>query len=153
MIDIRVAESESEWRGCFGTLRELRPHLTEDDFLSAVKRMQAQGFALAYTSRPIYGCVAGFRLMEMLATGKVLYVDDLITAAAHRSLGLGALMLRWLKDHARANQCQYLELDSGAARERAHRFYRREGFEGVAQHFSLPILAGQPWTEESQAKS
>ena len=39
--------------------------------------------------------------MEMLATGRTLYVDDLVTDEAQRSRGYGKAMLDWLQAHAR----------------------------------------------------
>ena len=90
--------------------------------------------------------VAGFRPMEMFSTGPILYVDDLVTAAAHRGKKYGSALLAFLNEHAKKLGCKYLELDSGTQRLDAHRFYRREGLEEVALHFSKPTGAGPRWT-------
>lgn len=69
-----------------------------------------------------------------------MYVDDLVTDAAERSKGYGgAVLLRWLADHATANGCGELHLDSGVQRKEAHRFYGREDFEVSAYHFRKRI--------------
>jgi GNAT superfamily N-acetyltransferase len=85
-------------------------------------------------------CVAGFVVGTKLAWSKHLYVDDLVTAAQHRSRGAGAKMISWLKAHALELGCQQLHLDSGVQRFEAHRFYLREGFNIGSHHFSITDL-------------
>ena len=137
---VRVATSDEEIAACFPVMRELRLHLEEADFLARVRRQEAEGYRLAYAELA-GGCVAvaGFRISEFLAYGRILYVDDLVTAAAHRSTGLGKLLLDWLADHAREAGCAQLHLDSGTQRRAAHRFYHREGLEIVNFHFARPV--------------
>lgn len=84
-------------------------------------------------------CVAGYRLQELLAYGKVLYVDDLITDETARSRDFGKRMLDWLVEEARKNDCEKLHLDSGVQRYDAHRFYMREGMKISSYHFSKPV--------------
>ena len=72
---------------------------------------------------------------ESLWAGRVLYVDDLVTAEDARSTGAGASMLRWLEDEARSSSCTQVHLDSGVQRGRAHKFYMREGMTISAYHF------------------
>jgi GNAT superfamily N-acetyltransferase len=79
--------------------------------------------------------VAGFRVGENLAWGRFLYVDDLVTLTTHRSKGVGASLLSWLRDVASNEGCVQLHLDSGAQRKDAHRFYEREGMLVAGFHF------------------
>jgi GNAT superfamily N-acetyltransferase len=51
----------------------------------------------------------------------------LIVADAVRGLGVGALLLRAAEDWARGQCYSKLRVRSNVVRERAHRFYRREG--------------------------
>jgi GNAT superfamily N-acetyltransferase len=142
---IDLIKTDEERLACFEALRELRPALSRERFLADLTRMKAQGFALAALWDPEVRAVAGFRPMEMFSTGPILYIDDLVTAAAHRGKGYGAALLSFLNGHAEAIGCKYLELDSGLQRLEAHRFYRREGLEEVALHFSKPTGAGARW--------
>jgi GNAT superfamily N-acetyltransferase len=144
---IDLVRTDDERLACFEVLRELRPKLVKDTFLADLERMRAQGFALAAAWDPEVRAVAGFRPMELFATGPVLYVDDLVTAEAHRSSGYGELLVKFLEEHARTSGCRFLELDSGSQRHAAHRFYRRVGLEEVALHFSKPVDGGARWTE------
>lgn len=122
-------------------MAQLRPHLDEGAFIEQVLRQREEdGYRLVYveTDREIVA-VAGFRVTEMLSRGRFLYVDDLVTHEGHRSQGYGARLLAWLASEARREGCQQLDLDSGLGRERAHRFYEREGLDPTALHFAFEL--------------
>jgi GNAT superfamily N-acetyltransferase len=140
MAHIQLATTDEEIARCFEVLSQLRPHLKREDFLPRIRKMEKEGFRLAYLEEAGGVCaVAGYRYMDMLVTGPVLYVDDLVTSASERSRGHGAALMRWLKEQAREHGCQALELDSGVQRGEAHRFYFRERLTIVGYHFSLPL--------------
>ena len=97
--------------------------------------------SLAYIG-PVDGvprAFAGWRVLEMLAVGKHLYVDDLITDASLRSRGYGRQLLDWLKTQARHLGCARLQLDSGTQRKDAHAFYLREGLRIESFHFGIVL--------------
>lgn len=140
MTTIRIAESDEEIRRCFPVVSELRPHLAADEFLPRIRRMQAEGFLLAYLEedREVRAAI-GYRYLDLLFSGLTLYVDDLVTDPRHRSRGYGAALLRWAREQARAKGCAALTLDSGVQRKEAHRFYFRERMSIDSYHFSLPL--------------
>jgi GNAT superfamily N-acetyltransferase len=145
-VVIRRAQSEAEVLACLPVLQQLRPHLTAEGFLAQLGRMRAEGFQLcALHEESVVRAVAGYRFLEMFATGRILYVDDLVTDAAVRSRGHGAALLAWLQREAQAQGCRYLELDSGHTRADAHRFYTRQGLEKVAYKFSAPCAGVEAW--------
>jgi GNAT superfamily N-acetyltransferase len=147
MFRIDVAKTDGERLECFEVMKELRTHLVKERFLETLHRMAAEGYELAgLWDEGEVRAVCGFRRMEMIATGPILYVDDLVTAANRRGRGYGAKLLAYVREIARTRGCMYLELDSGSRRLDAHRFYRSQGLEEVALHFSAP-LSGQKWTE------
>ena len=128
--------SDEEVASTFRVMRQLRPHLGEDDYVARIGRMREGGYRLAAVvdgGRMV--CVAGFRVQDFLYTGKHLYVDDLVTDEATRSGGHGRIMLDWLAAEARRNGCGQLHLDSGVQRYDAHRFYFREGMRISSYHF------------------
>jgi GNAT superfamily N-acetyltransferase len=138
---IALAETDAEIAACFPVMVQLRPHLAADEFVPRVRRMQAEGYRLAYHSDQ-HGHIrstAGFRIMDLLFSGLTLYVDDLVTDAAARSQGFGDRMIDWLVAHARASGCAELSLDSGTQRVDAHRFYLRKRMKISSFHFSLPL--------------
>lgn len=140
MPEVKVADTDAEIRACFAVMRELRTHLREEDFVARIRRQQQGGYRLAYIDEGnAVRAVSGFRLLENLASGRVLYVDDLVTLGAERSKGWGAILLDWLIGHARANDCDTLELDSGVQRFGAHRFYLRQRMDIVSHHFRIHL--------------
>ena len=140
MPHVQLAETDAEILLCFPVIAELRPHLIEAQFVERVRRQQREsGFQLAFVEDGGVKSVAGFRIAEFLAWGKILYVDDLISTAAQRSKGHGKLLLDWLVARARAAGCAQFHLDSGVQRFEAHRFYLRERMIISAHHFSLTL--------------
>ena len=140
MGEVRLAESAAEIGRCFPVMAHLRPLLVEADFVGRLKTQQAQGYRLAYVEDEVtVVAVAGFRVMEMLASGRTLYVDDLVTDETQRSLGYGKTMLDWLQNYARAAGCETFSLDSGTHRQEAHAFYFRERMRVTSFHFAKKL--------------
>jgi hypothetical protein len=138
--EIALATSDAEILACFPVLRELRPQLVESGFLARVRRQQQGGYQLARVAGaegPV--AVAGFRLLESLAWGRYLYVDDLATLASARSHGHGARLIEWLSGFAATHDCGQLHLDSGVQRFAAHRFYLRQRMSITSPHFALEL--------------
>ena len=135
-MTIHLATTDTEIAACYRVMRELRPHIVEDQFLLRVRSQEGAGYRLAYIQETIgVVAVAGFRIGENLAWGRFLYVDDLVTLPGKRSRGYGAKLLSWLKEKAAKEGCEQLHLDSGAQRKEAHRFYEREGMSMAGFHF------------------
>ncbi|MFJ9431719.1 GNAT family N-acetyltransferase [Streptomyces sp. NPDC101490] len=125
-------------------LTELRPHLTAELFREVYAAGHAQGlrFSAAYADDGRCAGAAGWRIVHSTSSPRKLYVDDLVTAAADRSTGVGHALVTHLEGHARAAGCHELALDSGTHRTGAHRFYLRERFDIVAFHFTRPLTPG-----------
>ncbi|PHQ51405.1 GNAT family N-acetyltransferase [Streptomyces cinnamoneus] len=118
-------------------LRELRPHLTEDVFRDVYAEGHGQGlrFTAAYDDDGVCRGAAGWRLVVNTSTLRSVYVDDLVTAAAARSTGVGRELLGHLEQRARDLGCHWFTLDSATHRTDAHRFYLRERMSITAFHF------------------
>lgn len=144
-IEIAEARSDEDVLATRDVMRQLRPHIAPDAYLPTVRRMmQHDGYRLvALREGGVVRAVAGFRFMEMLYAGKMLYVDDLNTDAGSRSSGHGRVLMEWLKAIARDHGCEQLHLDSGVQREAAHRFYFRERLTISAYHFRVLLGPGR----------
>ncbi len=138
-IEIDEARTDDNIFATFEVMRQLRMHLEPANYVETIRRMmKSDNYRLAaLRSEGVVRAVAGFRLMEMLHCDKILYVDDLSTDQATRSLGHGHQLLDWLKQTARDAGCVQLHLDSGVQREDAHRFYFRERLTITAYHFRV----------------
>lgn len=139
-MNIALAISDTDLTRCFPVVAQLRPHLSQDHYFRQVLRQRQEGYRLAYLEdNGAVHSVAGFRIMEMLAFGKILYVDDLVSADNQRSKGYGGKLFDWLVEHAKANSCTQLQLDSGVHRFAAHRFYLMKRMEISSHHFALKL--------------
>lgn len=56
-------------------------------------------------------------------------VNGLVVAEGQRSLGAGARLLATAEDWARKHGCKSMSVRSNVIRERAHKFYERNGYE------------------------
>jgi len=65
-------------------------------------------------------------LLEMEIRGEV---NTLVVAEGQRSLGAGARLLAAAEAWARKHGCKGMSVRSNVIRERAHRFYERNGYE------------------------
>ena len=140
MRQIQIATTPEEIDRCFPVMSQLRPLLVAGEFFARVHAQQAEGYQLAFLEyQNAIVSVAGFRLQNMLSSGKTLYVDDLVTDAAARSQGHGEAMLQWLIALAREADCDTFSLDSGTHRQDAHAFYLRERLRITSFHFSLSL--------------
>jgi ribosomal protein S18 acetylase RimI-like enzyme len=95
----------------------------------------------------IFGAFAGDTLVGVcsawIATkiwcGRYLEIDNLVVDPAHRSSGLGTLMIQHLEALGRERDCKLLVLDSYTSNHPSHRLYHRLGFEIWGYHFIKPI--------------
>lgn len=122
------------------TMQQLRPNLpaSPQEYLGIIKALQNnKGYTLLLLQNHQQHCcaVAGYEITQRLATGNTLYIADLVTDQAQRSRGYGAHLLEFIYKKAQKLNLDGVTLDSGLARENAHRFYEREGFAKKAYHF------------------
>ncbi|MDX1252157.1 MAG: GNAT family N-acetyltransferase [Gammaproteobacteria bacterium] len=140
-MDIRLAITETEIKACFPAFHELRPHLSEKDFMAQVQRqMNNHGYTLVYVAaQEQVVAAAGYRIAEFLAWGRTFYVDDLITLSAARRQGYGGKLLDWLMEKAKELSCDQFHLDSGVHRHDAHRLYLGRKLHISSHHFSKAL--------------
>jgi GNAT superfamily N-acetyltransferase len=139
---IALAKTPEQIGHCSSVMRELRPQVKAIDFAARVLQQQKEGYLFAYLEfdRKVRS-VAGFRILNLLFSGRTLYIDDLVTHESDRSQGFGAALFDWLVDYAKENGCDYLTLDSGVQRFAAHRFYLNRGMDISSHHFQLKLSA------------
>lgn len=132
---IHEACDASTLRRCYVVAQELRPHLSEAQFIDQVLRQRTAGYRLMYlqADNDIVS-ILGYRLTERLAWSKALYIDDLATLSLARGLGYGSILLKWALEKARLEHCQQVHLDTGTHRHTAHRLYLKHGFELRSYH-------------------
>jgi GNAT superfamily N-acetyltransferase len=139
-VTITHAQTQETVGRCYSVMAQLRPHLTADSFVEQVQRQMSDGYVLLYAvvNGAVAG-VAGYRILENLAWGRFLYVDDLVTDEARRSSGVGGALFDFLTEAARENGCRELHLDSGVQRFGAHRFYLAKRMDITSHHFAMKL--------------
>jgi GNAT superfamily N-acetyltransferase len=146
---IKIAQTEADIRRCLPALVTLRPHLTEEQALKQILLLQEEDrYVVAYvdnsdqdpaeTAAP---AAIGYRYMNLLFSGKTLYIDDLSTLPDQRGKGYASQLLDFVIAEARKTDCVAVTLDSGHKPERydAHRLYLNKRFNIVSHHFALKL--------------
>ena len=140
----KIAQTDDEIRRCLPAMLALRQHLTPEQAVDQIRFQQENdGYILAYleTNDPSEPApaVVGYRYMNLLYSGKTLYIDDLSTLPNARGKGYAGTLLDFVIDEARKAGCQCVSLDSGQnpARYDAHRLYLKKGFNITSHHFKL----------------
>ena len=107
IADVRTAREESEVRRCWKAYKELRPHLRSEEELVERWRVQTrEGFQIVYIpDGDTVLAAAGYRILNTLAWGHILYIDDLVAIAARHKTGLGTILLQFLQEEARRLGC------------------------------------------------
>jgi GNAT superfamily N-acetyltransferase len=140
-MTVAPAETDAQIAATFDVMHQLRPHLERDAYVPSIRGlMESDGFRLAaVTDGGEVRAVAGYRFMNMLYCGRILYIDDLVSDERVRSRGYGKALLDWLKEEGRREECSEVQLISRTIREQAHRFYFREGFGIECFHFRAKL--------------
>lgn len=138
---IKIVETENEIENCYAVMRELRPHLSLENFVAQVKRqMKNSNFRLVYLEENSeIKAVGGIRIAEWLANGKSLEIEDLISKENERSKGYGGALFDWIVEYAKRENCSQVKLVSHVKRFGAHRFYLNKRMDIVAHYFALEL--------------
>lgn len=140
-MKVSIAMTDAEIAACFSVMAELRPHLTADNFVALIRRLDGvTGLKLAYlTDNDAIKSVAGYRISEWLAGGKYLEIEDLVSKSTERSKGYGGALFDWLTNYAAHEGCRQVRLVSNVRRVDAHRFYLSKGMTMEAHYFSINV--------------
>ncbi len=119
--------------------RELRPQIPAD-YAAKMHRVFAGGgrMIVAVGDGNVLG-LAVYRVYEDTFNGRKLYCDDLVTTEGKRSTGVGHALMQFMEQEGVALHCDAFALDSGVQRNRAHRFYFREGMFVVSFNFKKDL--------------
>ena len=133
----RPADTPADLDACWPLMRLLRPHLRgPEEFAEQVARQRRGGYRLlALWRSEEAAALAGWRIQENLLFGLHAYVDDLITRERDRSSGLGASLLTFVGEEARALGCRKLVLGTAVENVAAQRFYLRQGMRNIGMSF------------------
>lgn len=139
---VTIASTADDIQRCIPAMLALRPHLTPEQALAQIQLQQQEGYVLAFVDTgELAPAVIGYRVMNLLYSGKTLYIDDLSTLPDVRGKGYANDLLDFVIEEAKKAGCSCVTLDSGhsPARYDAHRLYLKKRFNIVSHHFRLDL--------------
>lgn len=130
MQQITVLKTQSELEQAYPLMKELRPHITLQNFLDIYYQSnKTTGYEIAaLTKDNQILAIMGYRILFDYVHGKHCYIDDLVSTEQQRSKGYGAELLKYAEQFAKDNQCTGLRLCTGIENERGKKFYETNGW-------------------------
>jgi len=114
----------------YDVLGQLRKELSYKEFEDLIYDMRHMEYKMiGLLERGELITYAGVAVQTNLYHKRHLYVYDLVTDEVHRGKGYAKEMLAYLVDYAKTAMCENIVLSSGFSKERAHKFYEKNGFE------------------------
>jgi GNAT superfamily N-acetyltransferase len=104
-------------------MRQLRSSLDKTTFLQHLGSQS--NYRLIGSFTPNLSGLIGIRVVETLARGRFMHVDDLVVAETFRGQGIGRALLSFAEAEARRLDCSAMFLDSY---EDLLPFYRKLGY-------------------------
>ena len=138
-INIQAVKTTTDIVFCQDVIKGLRPDLDMNTSVSQVIEMMKEGYQLLYITddnNKKAAAFIGFRTLQMLRTGKIIYIDDLFTLAAYRGRGYARALLSHVHQQAKASGVKSVHLDSGYTKHDAHRLYLNKGYILECLHFA-----------------
>jgi len=127
---IVIMRSQSELEQAYPLMKELRPHITLQNFLDTYYQShKTTGYeiaALKHDNQIL--AIMGYRILYDYVHGKHCYIDDLVSSEKQRSKGYGAQLLQYAEQFAQDNGCTGLRLCTGIENERGKKFYEKNGW-------------------------
>jgi GNAT superfamily N-acetyltransferase len=105
---------------------------SEDEIRERLAGIEAAPEHALFVAESADGKLAGFLnvyVMRTIDSDARTEIAALVVDDAHRSLGVGKVLIEQAEAWARENGCAAIGLRSNVIRERAHRFYERLGYE------------------------
>ncbi len=144
-----LSSTEMEFTECIGlaevklawpVMKQLRSSISQQEFEARVTAAQNCGYRLftAIQDETIVGAV-GFRVVDDLAWGHHLYIDDLVVNESSRGKGIGKSLIDFIKSEALIEGCTSIRLCSALTRDDTHRFYEREGMSKQSYAFRVIV--------------
>jgi GNAT superfamily N-acetyltransferase len=142
-MECKKAITKADIEICKEAILEFRGNLDPNTVVDQVFQMIShEGFELvfipnAYNTRA--GAFIGYRKLNLLRTGPMIYVDDLFTFSEFRGQGCAGALLDYVAEQAASEGIKTIHLDSGYTLHTAHRLYLNKGYYLACNHFAKSI--------------
>ncbi len=132
---------ETEIANVYELLKELRTTITKEEFAEIYHEARKADHFTFYGYYINNECVGlmGLRYLHDYVHKHHLYIDDLVVKKDYRSQGVGAILLEFAEDLARAKSCTGLRLCTGLDNQAGIRFYERENWAARAVAYKKKV--------------
>ena len=142
-MECEKAATKADIEFCKDTILEFLVHLNPETVIDLVFQMiTEEGFELVFirnTDNTRAGGFIGYRKLNLLRTGPMIYIDDLFTLPECRNQGYAGMLLDYVKRQATEEGIKSIHLDSGYTLHTAHRLYLNKGYYLACNHFAKAI--------------
>ncbi|MFN8398345.1 MAG: GNAT family N-acetyltransferase [Bacteroidia bacterium] len=132
---LRDAAEMARLSGHFGYACE------ESEMHERLERLLDSEFDWAWVAEGADGLLGWMQLTEMqrLESGRFIEITGLVVDEAHRSLGVGGMLLQQARLHAELAEMKRVVVRSNVVRERAIGFYLKHGYVAVKRQQVLQL--------------
>lgn len=142
-MECKKAATKADIEICKEAILEFRGNLNPKTVVDQVFDMiNHEGFQLVFIPNADATKAAafiGYRKLNLLRTGPMIYVDDLFTSPDFRGLGYAGALLDHVANQAAHEGIKSIHLDSGYALHTAHRLYLNKGYYLACNHFAKSV--------------
>lgn len=142
-MECKKAVNKADVEICKEAILEFRGNLDPETVVDQVFQMISnEGFELAFlpdADNKKAAAFIGYRKLNLLRTGPMIYVDDLFTFSEFRGLGYAGALLDYVASEAANEGIKSIHLDSGYPLHTAHRLYLNKGYYLACNHFAKAI--------------
>ncbi len=138
--EIQKATTKEDFIKCWEVVRELRPHLDLERYLTYMLYMLDEHYKVIFIEiQGVAVSFCGYRTITMLQRGRSLYIDDLATLASARGQGHATRLLEAVIKQAKSEELHSIHLDCSHHRHTAHKLYITRGFTISGHHFTMDL--------------
>ena len=142
-MECKQAATKTDIEICKEAILEFRSNLDPETVVDQVFQMiETEGFELAFIPNEDNTKAAafiGYRNLNLLRTGPMIYIDDLFTFSEFRGRGYAGALLDHVASQAANAGIKSIHLDSGYALHTAHRLYLNKGYYLACNHFTKAV--------------
>jgi GNAT superfamily N-acetyltransferase len=135
-MEIKELTTVSEMVSQLPLIQQLYPKMTLNKYESFLKDMIPNHYTqiAVFEHHKCIG-ITGCWFSTKLWSGKYLEIDNFVVDEAHRSQGIGKILIDFVEQKALHLGCTNIVLDAYTTNFAAHRFYYNQGYQPKGFHF------------------
>lgn len=121
-------------------LKVLNDGIAEDILEQRLHEMVSQGYQCigVYDESKLIA-ICGIWIMTKYYVGKHIEPDNVVVLPEYRSKGLGKMIMTWIYDYGKSQDCVASELNCYIPNKSAQKFWESEGYTAIGYHYQRGI--------------